>query len=261
MHLSYNKPFLQVMASGILGSTQAMLVSCSGYLVLWYYANGSEAKTIFYYLVFGGGYFIGNLAAMYLTPAFLKFYSKKDLYNWSQLLSAIPFMTVFGLYLLKLDYIPLVAIFIFGAGILQGFPAVLQSSMIADSVDYLEWRIGEKADGLCFAGQTFLAKLKSAVAYYGALMVLSLVNYNPEAMQNYVTAGGIARLQFPEVMTALFVIITVLPALGSVLAVIPTWRYCLTEQEHERILNVLIEKRRRQGLAAAKNSSLLLALK
>jgi len=92
-------------------------------------------------------------------------------------------------------------------------------------------------------------------------MVLSLVNYNPEAMQNYVTAGGIARLQFPEVMTALFVIITVLPALGSVLAVIPTWRYCLTEQEHERILNELIEKRRRQGLAAAKNSSLLLALK
>ena len=133
--------------------------------------------------------------------------------------------------MLKLDSIPLVAILIFLAGA-AGLSRSAASSMIADSVDYLEWRIGEKADGLCFAGQTFLAKLKSAVAYYGALMVLSLVNYNPEAMQNYVTAGGIARLQFPEVMTALFVIITVLPALGSVLAVIPTWRYCLTEQEH-----------------------------
>ncbi|HOL17687.1 MAG TPA: glycoside-pentoside-hexuronide (GPH):cation symporter [Bacillota bacterium] len=252
--LARNKPFLQVLGSGVLGSTKAMLASCSGYLILWYYANGNEANTMFYYVVVGGGYFIGNLAAMYLTPAFLKTYSKKDLYNWSHLLSVIPFMTLFVLFLLKLDSIPLVAILIFLAGALQGFPAVLHSSMIADSVDYLEWKTGEKADGLCFAGQTFLAKLQNAVAYYGALMVLSFVNYNPEAMQNYVAAGGIARLQFPEVMTALFVIITVLPALGSVLAVIPTWRYCLTEQEHEKILNDLIEKRRRQDLAAANGS-------
>lgn len=244
--LGKNKPFLQVMLSGILGSTKVMLASCSSYLILWYYTNGNEAGTMFYYAAIGGGYFVGNLVAMYFTPALLRRFSKKNLYNWSHLWSVIPFVIVFLLFAYRLDSVPVIAVMIIFAGAMQGFPTVLQSSMIADSVDYLEWKTGEKADGLCFAGQTFLAKLQAAVSYYGALLVLSFVGYNAEAMQKFVAAGGIVREQYPEVMMALFVIITLLPALGSVLSVIPTWRYCLTEEEHGNILNEL-NKRRREG--------------
>jgi Na+/melibiose symporter-like transporter len=246
--LKQNKPFLQIMLSGILGSTKAMIASCSSYLILWYYANGNEAGTLFYFAVIGGGYFIGSLVAMYLTPALLKNFSKKDLYNWSHLLSVIPFLIVFALFMLHMDTILLVSILIFFAGALHGFPNVLQVSMIADSVDYLEWKTGDKADGLCFAGLTFLAKLQAAVAYYGALLLLGFVGYNSELMQNYVAAGGIAREAFPEVMIALFSIITVLPALGSILAVIPTWKYSLSEKEHEQVLNELNMKRRQREL-------------
>ena len=78
--LKQNKPFLQIMLSGILGSAKAMVASCSSYLILWYYANGNEADTLFYFAVIGGGYFIGSLVAMYFTPALLKNFSKKDLY-------------------------------------------------------------------------------------------------------------------------------------------------------------------------------------
>ena len=96
--LKQNKPFLQIMLSGILGSAKAMVASCSSYLILWYYANGNEADTLFYFAVIGGGYFIGSLVAMYFTPALLKNFSKKDLYNWSHLLSVVPFLTVFVLF-------------------------------------------------------------------------------------------------------------------------------------------------------------------
>ncbi len=249
--LKQNKPFKQIMLSGILSSTKMMIASCSSYLILWYYANGKEADTMFYFAVIGGGYFIGTLAAMYFTPALLNRFSKKDLYNWSHLLSAIPFVTTFALYMFRMDTILLVSIMIFFAGALQGFPIVLQVSMIADSVDYLEWKTGEKADGLCFAGLTFLAKLQAAVAYYGALVLLSFVGYNSELMQNYVAAGGIASEGFPEVMIALFSIITILPALGSLLAVIPMWKYSLSEKEHEQILNELNRKRREKELESA----------
>jgi Na+/melibiose symporter-like transporter len=246
--LKQNKPFLQIMLSGILGSTKAMIASCSSYLILWYYANGNEAETMFYFAVIGGGYFIGTLVSMYFTPALLKRFSKKDLYNRSHLVSVIPFITVFVLFMLHLDTILLVSIMIFFAGALHGFPNVLQVSMIADSVDYLEWKTGEKADGLCFAGLTFLAKLQAAVAYYGALLLLAFVGYNPELMQNYVAAGGIAREAFPEVMIALFSIVTILPALGSILAVIPTWKYSLSEKEHAQVLNILNRQRRQREL-------------
>ena len=257
--LKHNKPFLQIMLSGILGSAKEMIASCSSYLILWYYANGNEANTMFYFAVIGGGYFVGTLAAMYFTPALLKYFSKKDLYNWSHLLSVLPFATVFILFLLKLDTVLLVSIMIFFAGVLHGFPIVLQVSMIADSVDYLEWKTGKRAEGICFAGLTFLAKLQVAVAYYGALLVLDLVGYNPEAMQNYVAAGGIAREAIPEVMMALVSIVTILPALGSILATIPMWRYSLSEKVHGQILEELTRRRRQReresgatGLAEAR---------
>ena len=110
---------------------------------------------------------------------------------------------------------------------------------------------GEKADGLCFAGLTFLAKLQAAVSYYGALLVLSFVGYNSELMQQYVAAGGIAREAFPEVMMALFSIITILPAIGSALAVIPTWRYSLSVKKHKEILGELNRRRRERELERA----------
>jgi sugar (glycoside-pentoside-hexuronide) transporter len=249
--LKENKPFLQLMLSGILGSTKLMIASCSSYLILWYYANGNEANTMFYFAVIGGGYFVGTLAAMYFTPALLRYFSKKDLYNWSHLLSVVPFMVAFVLFYLQIDTILLISITILFAGAMHGFPTVLQVSMIADSVDYLEWKTGEKADGLCFAGLTFLAKLQAAVSYYGALLVLSFVGYNSELMQQYVAAGGIAREAFPEVMMALFSIITILPAIGSALAVIPTWRYSLSVERHKEILGELNRRRRERELECA----------
>lgn len=248
-----NKPFMQIMGSGILGSTKMMVASCSSYLILWYYSNGNETNTMFYFAVIGGGYFVGNFLAMYLTPAFLKKVSKKNLYNYSNLLSIIPFMAVFLFFLTNKgrtpnSTIPFVAISIFIAGALQGFPTVLQSSMIADSVDYLEWKVGERADGMCFAGQTFLAKLQSAVAYYGAMMILGIISYDSKAMQEFVAAGGKAYLEYPTIMTAMFAIITVLPAIGALLCVIPTWNYCLDEETHKKILEELNEKRRATDL-------------
>ena len=232
------------MISGILGSTKLMMVTASGYLILWYYANGDEAATMFYYAVIGGGFFAGNLLAMYFTPTLLKWISKKDLHNWSNILSVIPFGISFLLFFFNLDTIPIIAIMIFFAGALVGFPIVLQTTIIADSIDYMEWKTGEKADGLCFAGQTFITKLQSAIAYYGALMLLSFVGYNSEAMQAFVAAGGIARFEYPEVMMAMVATITILPALGSLLSVIPMWRYCLTEKDHKKILAELNQQRR-----------------
>ncbi|NLI69390.1 MAG: hypothetical protein GX364_00805 [Firmicutes bacterium] len=246
--LRHNKPFIRIMLSGILSSTKMMIASCSSYLILWYYANGNEAHTMFYFAVIGGGYFIGTLLAMYFTPALLNRFSKKDLYNWSHLLSVIPFLITFGLFMLKLDTIFLVSLMIFFAGGLHGFPIVLQVSMIADSVDYMEWKTGEKADGLCFAGLTFLVKLQAAVAYYGALLILGFVGYNSELMQKYVAAGGVASEGFPEVMVALFVIITILPAAGSALAALPMWKYDLSKEKHKEILDELNEKRREREL-------------
>ena len=55
------------------------------------------------------------------------------------------------------------------------------------------------------------------------------------------SAGLIPREinEFDPYMRVLFVIVSIPPAIGCILSVIPTWKYCLDDKEHERILNEL----------------------
>ena len=61
----------------------------------------------------------------------------------------------------------------------------------------------------------------------------------------FINAGGIPRLagEYSSFMMILFLIISIPPAIGCILTVIPTWRYALDDKEHARILAVLIERR------------------
>jgi len=47
-------------------------------------------------------------------------------------------------------------------------------------------------------------------------------------------------------MATLFFLVTVPPAVGSLLSVIPTWRYALRDAEHRRVLDEL-NCRRHEG--------------
>jgi len=44
-------------------------------------------------------------------------------------------------------------------------------------------------------------------------------------------------------MTVLFFLMTIPPAVGGLLAVIPTWKYAMSNKEHKRVLAELNERR------------------
>ena len=61
----------------------------------------------------------------------------------------------------------------------------------------------------------------------------------------FIAAGNIPREapQYQKFMMILFFIVSIPPAIGSILSVIPTWHYCLDDKEHERILGELNARR------------------
>ena len=111
------------------------------------------------------GSMIGLLNVTALTPKILQKVSKKDLYNYSNLFGAIPYAAIMLLYMAapydmaKPFYIAVCFVLFFFAGASNGFTAVLTSLMIADAVDYEEYRTGIRTDGVFFAGQSFITKL------------------------------------------------------------------------------------------------------
>lgn len=78
--------------------------------------------------------------------------------------------------------------------------------MLADTVDYGEYKCGVRSEAIVFSVQTFTAKFGSAIAGFIGAMVLSLVGYVPNVMQTADTIFGLRLMMFVA-SASLFIII------------------------------------------------------
>lgn len=254
-----NKPFRQIMLSGILGSPRSAMMIVAMPIVTYYYASKNPVMALAYLAFLGGGLFAGNVIATGLTPRLLNRFSKKNVYNFSNLMVVLPNTALFFLYLAapdKMTNLPQLAVSFLGFvinGVSLGMNMAVQTYMVADAVDYEEHQSGARPDGVFFSGQTFLAKVTGGIAQiiYGvACTIVSFSDKEIQALDLFIADGGIPREvmmtthpQYLGFMTMLFFIITIPSAIGGILACIPTWHYALDDREHKRILAELNEKR------------------
>lgn len=251
-----NKPFRQVLVSGILGSPKMLLALAAMPIVTYYFASKSPILALVYMVLLGGGMFIGQFVAMAFTPKLLTKFTKKKLYNYGNLIGVIPFLSIFVAYLTAPNSLthPLAILVCFLlfllAGGSMGLTTVLQSLMIADAVDYEEYKNGTRPDAVFFSGQTFIAKLTTGIATIISGIAYTVVNFSDSKVAElnaFIEAGGIPREASPysSFMMILFFLVSVPPAIGCLLAIIPTWNYSLDDDEHKRIIDEL-NKRRHQ---------------
>lgn len=257
-----NKPFRQILLSGLMGSPKFLLGLAAMPLVSYYYANKDPKKIIFYMVILGGGMFLGQFIAMAVAPNVAKKYGKKHVYNYGNLIGAIPYISIFIMYKIAPHSLtsPLFIVISFVlfclGGAATGFTSVMSTLMISDAVDYEEYHNGIRPDGVFFSGQSFLTKLNTGIATMISAAAYTAAGFTDAAVAGIneaITQGHVIRLeeQYSPYMFVLFFIVSVPPAVGSVLSVIPTWRYCLDDKEHERILGELNDKRHAQQQAKA----------
>jgi sugar (glycoside-pentoside-hexuronide) transporter len=262
-----NKPFKQILLSGILGSPKMLIMLAAMPLIQYYFAAKDSVLSLVYMIVLGGGVFVGQFAGMAVAPYLTKKISKKKIYNYGHLASIIPFVLIFVIYLaaprtLATNYglLALLTILFLLNGFCNGVIMVMQSAMIADCIDYEEHKSGTRPDGVFFAGQTFLAKLTSGIATIIASAAYSVVGFSDDAiakLNDYIANMGPAdplpreMAQYDKFMMILFFIVSIPPAIGCLLSVIPTWKYALDDDRHKEILLELNERRRAKETEAA----------
>jgi Na+/melibiose symporter-like transporter len=109
-------------------------------------------------------------------------------------------------------------VFIFLTGLTLGIFLVVQATMIADSVDDVERRLGVRNDGISFATLTFVSKIMNAVA----LLVFGIF---------IVVAGYENGVEITEGMrTTVYASITLVPAVSCLLSIVPFLFYRLGGQ-------------------------------
>ena len=252
-----NKPFRRILISGIIRSPfQLLLILAMPLMTMYFGNNGATADFVKNILLQYGpiaiGVFGGQFGAMALTPILCKKFEKKTIFNVMNIVSGVAFAMIFVLYLIfptTLGGVPIIllsiAFLIASAGI--GFIMVLQSMMIADCVDYEEHANGTRPDGVFFSGQSFLTKLAAGIAVMIQGLCYMIVGYETDAItsMNSALASGLVTFaeDYRSFAMIMFFLVSIPPAIGMILSIIPMLKYELTDKEHTRILDELNAKR------------------
>lgn len=254
-----NKPFRKIMISGVLGSPKMLLMLAAMPLITYYFASKNPLLAMVYMVLLGGALFIGNLGIMAFATKLNQKYSKKQLHIWGNAVGIIPYLGVYFMYLadprnlVAWYWLIVAAVLFFFAGISMGLTLVIQTYMIADCVDYEEYKNNIRPDGVFFSGQTFIAKITAGIATLLSGLIYSIYGFsdaNVDKVNAYVSAGQQPRLlpEFDPYMRALFVMVSIPPAIGCVLSILPMLNYPLSDKRSKEILDALII--RRAGITA-----------
>ena len=265
-----NKPFRQILISGILRSPIQLLMIVAMTLVTYYYANGNIMNILVYnedgsfagidFKILIGlgsvalGLFVGQFVSMGITPVLIKKIEKKKLYNFYSFAGAVPFVLIYVFFkiaggdLTSTGWSVAVGICMLLASASFGGINVLQSVMIADCVDYEEYTNHVRTDGVFFSGQSFITKLSAGIATIVSSVVYEIVGYsgaNGDAMNTAIYEQGASFITYNDgkYAAAMFFLISIPPAIGMILSALPTLKYALTDSQHKKILDELVSMR------------------
>jgi len=195
-----NTPLLMVLLGSILGFGRFIVQAGGAVFVVIAYGNEGSFTLI------GAAIIVGMVVSSFATPVLLRFIKGRTLIVGSSFAAAALYL---GMYFAGFENIAVILIFIFLTGLTLGIFLVVQATMIADSVDDVEKRLGVRNDGISFATLTFVSKIMNALAVlvFGIFIVIT-------GYENGVTIT-------PQMQNTIFVSITLVPAVSCVLSAIP----------------------------------------
>lgn len=269
--LGKDKLLIIVIFAAILGSTMVTANQCAdyigNYLIIQNYTDFSkifdalgnvlpnvDAKAAYDFWIPRGTIVttltvaigVGMVPAMALFPVLRKKLSLKQIYIGSAAFGFIVHALCYIIFSRDISNINiyLLWIFLFLMGLPLGIYNVITYALIADAVDYMEWKTGERHEGVCFSFQTFLSKVNAAVATFVFSHILDTSDFKA-VDKSLVDIEGrqIFFEQSAETQKMLLMLVTIVPAIGFLLTIIPMLFNDFTGKTKERAQKELEEKR------------------
>ncbi|WP_019910160.1 MFS transporter [Paenibacillus sp. HW567] len=218
-----NKPLLALLASLlIINMVTGIRQSIQLYYVVYVWGDARYGTQLGISLV------AGMLLGMIATPKLLTRFSKKNVFIFSCILGSlsclIPYL--FG------DQNILFTLVFFGVSFFfSGMTIIVSTSMLLDTIDYSEWKLGFRGEGLVFSTNTFITKFSGAVSRLIIGASLGFLNY----AENQPSTPGLQH--------GLSLVMFLLPALCFLAAIIPILFYTISDKQRARILTDLEHSR------------------
>ena len=222
-----NKELLLIVLSGILGGARMVYTYTGGLYFCKYALQNESAYSMLTMLVIPGG-----LLASVLTPWMTKKFSKKTSYIATHILGAVAMVIMFFMWDFKSGTFVngglIVAIIcMILLGIPQGINNIMTYAMIGDTVDYLEWKTGERGEGICFAMQTLINKIGMAVGAFIGVLAYAMAGISPSNPEGSMTIEGLNKLWMMLVLSG---------AVSFIACIIPMLFYTISEDKQRKMV-------------------------
>lgn len=230
-----NKPLMLIILSGVLGAARTLYVASGIYFANYNLSSvsfmGMQGIGLFTVITFA--VVPGGLIASLLTPYCSRRFGKRNTYIVSHLIGAA---VMFIMYFVGWDATWKLAVNLVGLvflGVPSGFSNIISYAMIADSIDYLEWKTGERGEGICFAMQTFINKMGLTA---GAAVTCFGLGWAK------ISASDITTVTKPG-LDILFLVSVLIPAVSMLLSTIPLFFHKFDEKEQARVVKITAERK------------------
>lgn len=236
--LGKNKPILLMIATGVLGALRLIYMTSGLYYAKYNLGNEAIFSTLTLLVVPGG------LIATVTTPWLSKKIGKRNLFLYSHILGGVAMLALYFIGLSSngtstasqvLFYVVMLIL-----GLPSGYSNILTYSMIADSIDYLEDKTGERAEGICFSMQTFISKIGMALTAFVTLLVLGT--------EGYADANKLTGENAP--LSGIWMMTTLLSGASTLACCIPLLFYDFTEKKQAECVARIAERKAAAAAAA-----------
>lgn len=122
------------------------------------------------------------------------------------------------------------------------FKNLMQKEMEAETVDYVEWKTGNRVEGIMLSIMSFTGKLEGTLSSFICLQILGKTGYKEHT-------ASIPTVQNKATRLGLFGMTTLLPVLGYALMLIPMMFYNITGDGHRQMIKEIKERREARGEA------------
>lgn len=226
-YLLKNKPLIIIVIANILGTVEGV----GDMFTQYFYKLSLDVASL---SIIAGipGTVMGFFSYM-LIPFFEKRWNSKQIIIRVTILKAVITTVIFLIgakhYTNPNVIVPLLAIQGFFTSAISSIKMVIPTKMIGDTVDYMEWKTGERNEGMSFSLLTFISKLTGSLCTGLATAIMPFIGLESVNDEMILLETGVNTLFW------LWGFITMIPAVLNLISLIPYHFYYLDNEKLSKI--------------------------
>ena len=170
---------------------------------------------------------LGMVTGMAVSPMLIRHFDKKKIFIIACIAGGI-----FSFLTFLINAGPVIGLILLGVSFaFTGMTTISSTSMLMDAIDYSEYRLGFRGEGIVFSMNTFLNKLSSTISKGLLGFAMTAMHYEENMDPT------------PAVITGFGAMVYVVPALCFLLAILPLLLYRLKPAQIEEIQKELADRR------------------